>query len=86
MKAHEGEAGRVNGLLDGSWKIRILGGLQDLARTLVLQEVLGFGGFLASFFLGLLFHHNLRLLLGVGDGMDLSSHCWARLLNVVVVI
>lgn len=86
VKAHEGEARRVDGLLDGSGEIRLLGGLGDFARTLVLQEVLGVGGFLAPFLLGLLFHHDLRLLLGVGDGMELSSRRRARLLVAVVIL
>lgn len=72
METHEGEARRVNRLLDRPWKIRLFGGLQDFARTLVLLELLRLRrqGLPVSLPRGLLLRHDdLRLLLR--DGMQL---------------
>lgn len=85
MEAHEGEARRVNRLLDRAWKICIFG---HFARALVLLEFLHVGGqrFPAPFLWGLLFcHDNLRLLLR--DGMKVTRSGARRgLFDVAVVV
>lgn len=70
VETHEGEARRMNRLLDRPWKIRFSGALQDFARTLVLLELLRLRrqGLPVSLPQGLLLRHDdLRLLLR--DGM-----------------
>lgn len=90
MEAHEGETGRVDGLLDGSRKTELFVGLQDPARTLILREVLHIGGqrlpaALEGWFL--FGHQDLGLLLGdrMVTGPDAGVHLAAVLVLIVVL-
>lgn len=82
MKAHEGEARRVNRLLDRSRKVSVFEALQDFVRAFIDVRRRGLP---APFLRGLLFgHDDLRLLLR--DGVKVSRSDARVGLAVIVVV